>query len=169
MGLPEGGTIEVFLCWGCTPLGSASAHTRPRPTVLTGGHLASERLSRQDGSREAGHWPAREKVVHTDPAFPSQAPCHWDLLISCLAGAPDRWPFRLRFSGPGRHMETIYSDFLVTQMRKHLSSRNRGGPRTRTRTQDCQLPVYQCFTKFRDDSTQLLEKEGGPALSKVHS
>lgn len=50
-GLPEGGAVEALLCWGCTPWGSASAHTRPhpQPTVPTGGHLASESQSRAGG------------------------------------------------------------------------------------------------------------------------
>lgn len=61
----------------------------------------------QEGSREAGLWPAHRKAVHKDPAVPSQAPCYWDLLISCLAGALDRWPLRLRFLGLGRNVETI--------------------------------------------------------------
>lgn len=61
----------------------------------------------QEGSREASCWLAHGKVVYKDPAFPSQAPCYWDLLISCLAGAPDRWPFRLGFLELRRNVETI--------------------------------------------------------------
>lgn len=31
-----------------------------------------------EGLQEAGCWPALEKVVYKNPAFPSQAPCLWD-------------------------------------------------------------------------------------------
>lgn len=63
----------------CAGAASASVlllHTlapHPQPTVPTGGHLASERdRAGQEGSREAGRWPARRTVVHKDSAFPSR-------------------------------------------------------------------------------------------------
>lgn len=69
----------------------------------------TEQDRRAPGKPAAGQ-PAGPWFTKTRPSLPGppfQAPCHWDLLISCLARAPDRWPFRLKFLGLGRNVETV--------------------------------------------------------------
>lgn len=97
-------------CAGAAPTSVLLLHT-PSSTLHPQPQLEAIWLLRdgagQEGSREAGRWPAPGKVVRKDPAFPSRAPCCWDRLIPCLAEALDRWPLRLRLLGLGRHVEAI--------------------------------------------------------------
>lgn len=91
------------------PFLSSPSHTHTHP------HLRSspEALEQAVGA-------ARSPQEGASQSLPSTlAPCHGNLLISCLAGASDRWPLSESASGVGKRVPDE-AGFLVSQLRKTI-------------------------------------------------
>lgn len=91
------------------PFLSSPSHTHTHP------HLRSspEALEQAVGA-------ARSPQEGASQSLPSTlAPCHGNLLISCLAGASDRWPLSESASGVGKRVPNE-AGFLVSQLRKTI-------------------------------------------------